>query len=60
MRDDFTSGNWRIKSYTVGDRATIYRDAREFLKVLSYVESRAAAENTPGGFTNKVQFKRPV
>jgi len=44
MLDDLESGNWRIKSYTIGSRETTYHTFQEFQKGLEYVKAQAAAE----------------
>lgn len=45
MLDDLASGSWKTKSYTVADRTHTFRDFSEFKEILSWVQSKAAAES---------------
>ncbi len=44
MRADFASGDWRTKSYAVGDSRVEYHTPQDFLAALEFVEARAASE----------------
>ena len=46
MRDDLASGNWRTKSYDIDGIQKEFFEPREFLRMLEYVENRAAAEDS--------------
>lgn len=45
MRDDLAKGNWRTKSYDIDGMKKEFFSPDEFLKMLAYVENRAANEN---------------
>ncbi|MFH1060392.1 MAG: hypothetical protein V1797_17145 [Pseudomonadota bacterium] len=51
MRDDLASGNWRtVSSYSLSgpvSQTITYRNFDEFLKLLAFVEGRAAEEALP-------------
>ena len=46
MRNDLASGNWRTKSYDIDGMQKEFFEPREFLRMLEYVENRAAIENS--------------
>lgn len=55
MRNDLASGNWRTKSYDIDGMQKEFFEPREFLRMLEYVENRAAAEDS--SFCSRVSMR---
>lgn len=44
LLDDLASGRWKVKSYQIGDISRSFVTVDELLRMISYVENKAAAE----------------
>ena len=57
MTADIESGQWMTKSYQIGSRRREFRDLKEILDYLAYVETKAAFLN---GTVKGRTYARPV